>query len=282
MNNRSAALFRASNLRIMDYPFPAALASALSVCDEAVVVVGQSEDDTLDWVQALARKHAGRVAVHETTFTFDRGWQERWWALASSLTDADWLMYHDADECVHEDDAPQLRAMLADPDIGLIRFDWWHFYGTANWRRIKGNPQYNARLGRRSRGWRMENWCTDATPHWPACQMVFGDDGLEAHSVYQGPGIAGAPGPLYHYGNCRDARALAISRAKHLAWYAGGDGLADGHVPDVEPLRFEIAAELRAGNLVPYDGPHPAAIRPWLDAHAAQWAALEAQCFASA
>lgn len=278
MNNRSCALFRAANLRIMDYPFDAALASALSVCDEAVVVVGPSADDTAEWVCELADAYPGRVTVAAMDFVYDRMWQERWWKYAASLTTADWLAFWDADECVHEDDAPILRQMMQDPDAIVIRFEFCHLYGTPRFRKVRNIAKQNARLGRRSHGWRMVNWCTDETPTWPACQMVIGDKDLEAHGVYEGPGIAYAPGYLYHYGHCRDAQALAISNRKHRAWYKDGDGLEDGGIPDVAPWDFRLAHNLANEIAVLFDGQHPAVMGQWFKEHEARWAALEEPC----
>lgn len=279
MNNRSCALFRAANLRIMDYPFDAALASALSVCDEAIVVVGPSEDDTAAWVCRLADEYPGRVRVAHMNFVYDRGWQERWWKHAASLTGADWLAYWDADECVHEGIVPYLRHSLANPKAVVIRFDFCHLYATARFEKVKNIARRNARIGRRSRGWRMENWCSDEHPHWPACQMVI-HDGLEAHSQYKGPGIVEAPGPWFHYGHCRDPRALAISNRKHKAWYANGDGLEDGDIPDVAPWDFQLACNLEEGIVAPFEGSHPAVMSEWIAAHTAQWAALESEVLA--
>lgn len=273
---KSAALFRAANLQILDYPFDAALASALSICDEAIIVVSNSEDDTIDWVISLQALHGwDRVKVAYQKFIYDRGWQERWWQFAASLTNADWLMYIDADECIHEDDAPAIRQLMADPAIGLIRIELCNFYGTAWHRQVKDTVLQQARLGRRSRGWQMQNWCSDEHPDWPACQMVYG--GKEAHSEYQGDDVANGP-MLYHYGHCRDAQALAISNAKHLAWYRDGDGLENGRIPEVEPWRFNLAGTLPRGVVIPFEGSHPAVMAGWLEDHAEAWQQLEAQC----
>lgn len=276
----SAALFRAANLQILDYPFAAALASALNICHSAVVVVGQSQDNTRDLVYDLAAGYHGRVKVHETVFTYDRMWQENWWNLASSLTDAEWLMYHDADEVIHEDDAAEVRALMRDPAVKLISFPFIHFYMTPNWTRHDFPPRAT-RLGRRSAGYRMRNWCTDENPDYPACQMVCGKEERDAHG-YRSEGIAVMDIPVFHYSWCRDALALQISQAKHVDWYANGKrfGLTDGRVPDAKSYVFEIGRLLESGEVRPYLRPdtHPAVIGDWLEAHGEQWAALEAEC----
>lgn len=269
----SAALFRASNLSILDYPFAAALASALNICDEAVVVVGQSEDETLRWVRSLARDYGGRVTVEQTTFTFDRGWQERWWEQASAATDAEWLMFIDADEVIHPQHAGTVRQLMQQESINLIRFPFVHLYATPSYQ-IHVALTHNTRLGRRSAGYRMRNWCHDGRRS--ACMMVVGDGEHSAHG-HQGNDIVTVDFPILHYGWCRDARALAISQRKHKAWYADGDGLADGRIPDVEPYTFWLPDRLEAGGVTPWAGDHPDIMHPWFEMHEHDWQELEAE-----
>ena len=80
MTTSAAAFMRASNLIVMDYPYAAAVASALRLCDELCVVVGQSVDATRDAIYALQHEYgADSIKIKEEVWTFDRGWQERWW-----------------------------------------------------------------------------------------------------------------------------------------------------------------------------------------------------------
>ena len=275
----SAAFFRASNLIVMDYPFDGALASALRICDEACIVVGQSVDDTRDWVYALRDEYgADRVKVREETFAFDRGWQERWWDWCREMTAAEWHMYHDADEAMHEAYAPHLRTLMEDDDKQVIIFPYVHLFGTANYRTVgKGFYDHNSRLGRSSAGYRMRNWCSDAHPKWAACQMVIQRGGREvdAHNVTDAAALW-VDAPMLHYGWCRTPQALSISQAKHRAWYANGAGLTDGRVPDVPAYDYKMAERLHAGDIVPYGGPHPAGMERWLLEHARVWQEWEA------
>lgn len=277
MKVTSAALFRASNLRRMDYPFTAALASALAICDEAVVVVGQSEDDTLGFVQQAALPYGGRVTIEQTTFVFDRGWQERWWQQATGLTDAEWLLWLDADEVIHPRQAPAIQRLMQEPGVRLIRFPFIHLYGTARWYVARGWLTHNTRLGRRSAGYRMVNLRHDRNPGAAACAVMVSEDGLErdAHQPTCRGLVTVEDIPVVHYGWCRHAQALAISQAKHFAWYANGDGLADGHIPSVAPHDFAMLERLRTGMIAPYTGNHAPAMQAWLDAHIAAWQQLE-------
>ncbi len=276
MVDSSAALFRASNLIAMDYPFEAALVSALGVCDRAVVVLGVCYDETRDWVYALQRQHGpDRVIVREQAWEFDRMWQERCWEWGSEMApDAEWLMYHDADEALHEDNVASIRSVMAEPDVKLISFPYVHLYATPEFEYI--NPKFyrrNTRLGRRSAGYRMRNWCSDEHPTHAACQMVYGPDERNAHACRTDE-IVLLETPFYHYGWCRDARAMGMSTIKHRAWYADGAGLEDGHLLAMPPYNFNLAQKLADGDAVPYSGPHPAAMARWFADHAQSWMQL--------
>ncbi|GAC1375444.1 MAG: hypothetical protein NVS3B25_00730 [Hymenobacter sp.] len=120
-----------------DYPVLESIASLLPLCDEVVVAVGNSDDDTLGligrigspkirivetvWEDAL--REGGRVLAQET----DK-------ALAAVPADADWAIYLQADEVLHEADYPAIRAGMArwqaDPRVEGLLFGYQHFYGT--------------------------------------------------------------------------------------------------------------------------------------------------------
>jgi hypothetical protein len=222
---------------------------------------------------------AHRVKVIEDTFTYDRGWQERWWDLASSATDAEWLMYIDADEAIHEDDAPRLRELMKQPEIGLIRFPFIHFYATKDYR-IHMPLTHNTRLGRRSAGYRMRNWCSDERPKSSACAMVLQTpNGERSAHTWPGKELVNVDATFYHYGWCRDARALSISQAKHKAWYADGAGLEDGNLPEVTPYDFRLADRLVDGRVECWEPRHhPGAMDGWFIDHQEAWAELEVIC----
>lgn len=278
MNNHSCALLRAANLQALDYPFDAALFSALTICDEAVVVVGQSQDDTLAWVGNLAAEYRGRVKIVKDTIRFDLGWQERWWQLAASHTQADWLLWLDADEVIDPRHADHLHSLMAMPiSPQLIRFPFVHLYATINYE-MHFPLTHNTRLGRRSAGFRMRNW----RPHYPggaACQMVMRDQNgneVNAHNRVA-PLLHEMDFPILHYGWCRDPMALALSQRKQRAWYADGDGLEDGRLVNVPPFDYELGKQLTMGAAERWDGEHPAIMQRWFEEHAEDWRELETE-----
>jgi hypothetical protein len=276
-NNKSCALFRASNICAMDYPFDAALTSVLRFCDEAVIVEGPSYDDTHDALVALQHKHGpNRVKLIQREWKFDRQWQERVWNWGAEQTDADWLMYADADEAIMEYDARLIYAVMQKPNIGLINLQWFHLYGTPNWQECQQFGTHQTRIGRRSLGFGMVNLCTDETPRHAACAVMADIDQhrVNAHT-WRGPETAVLNARLMHYGWVREGRAMAVSQAKHRAWYADGAGLEDGRIPDLPPFDFQMQAMLEKGRIRRYTGFHPPELREWFAAHETEWASRE-------
>ena len=125
------------NALTYDYPVLESLRSLLPLCDEVVVAVGNSADATLALIQSLnspkiriiettwddALREGGRVLALET----DK-------ALAAVPAAADWALYLQADEVLHEADYPAIRAAMArwqpvDEVDGLL-LHYRHFYAS--------------------------------------------------------------------------------------------------------------------------------------------------------
>ncbi len=82
-----------------DYPFIESISSLLPVCDEVVVAVGQSEDDTLKRIQSL---HSPKIRILETVWdeSIRKGGTilSQQTNLALDQIDGDWGIYLQADE----------------------------------------------------------------------------------------------------------------------------------------------------------------------------------------
>jgi hypothetical protein len=120
-----------------DYPVVAAITSILPLCDEVVVCVGKSEDDTLALIESIpsdkikvvhsvwddSLRKNGRVLAVETDKAFD-----------AVATDADWAFYIQGDEVVHEKYLPVIKQAMAqyrdDRRIDGLLFKYVHFYGS--------------------------------------------------------------------------------------------------------------------------------------------------------
>jgi len=119
-----------------DYPVEAAIRSILPLCDEVVVCVGNSEDDTLALIQSIDSqkikiihsvwddnlKKGGEVLAIETNKAF-----------AEVAADSDWAFYIQGDEAIHEKDYDAIREAMKkyknDKNVECLVFKYLHFYG---------------------------------------------------------------------------------------------------------------------------------------------------------
>lgn len=133
----------------LDYPIVEAISSILPLCDDFVVAVGNSDDDTMGliksidekkirivesvWDESPEMKKGGRVLAAET----DK-------ALREVPLDSDWSFYIQGDEVVHEKyHEPILAAMRKwrdDESVDGLLFDYIHFYGSYDY--IGSSPRW--------------------------------------------------------------------------------------------------------------------------------------------
>ena len=125
------------NGQILGYPFVESIQSVLPIVDEFVIVVGQGDDDTLSVLQNL---NEPKIRLIETVWNdhmrvkgYVYGQQKM---IAQFACTGDWIFYLEADEVVHENDLPTIRASmqqyLHDERVEALIFDYLHFYGNAN------------------------------------------------------------------------------------------------------------------------------------------------------
>lgn len=119
-----------------DYPFVEAVRSILPICEEVVLVVGQSEDETLALAESIDPERvriiqtvwndnlrkSGFVLSQQTNIAFD------------AIAQADWCFYIQGDEVLHDDYYDSLRASmerhLDNPEVEGLLFEYKHFYGS--------------------------------------------------------------------------------------------------------------------------------------------------------
>ena len=120
-----------------DYPIVEAIMSILPLCDEMIVAVGNSDDDTLGLIKSI---NSPKIKIIETVWddTLRGGGKvlavETNKALAAVSKDADWCFYIQGDEVVHEQYLPAVqKAMqdyLHDQEVDGLLFKYLHFYGS--------------------------------------------------------------------------------------------------------------------------------------------------------
>lgn len=120
-----------------DYPVIESIRSLLPLVDELVVCLGNSDDDTEALINSIADpkikivpsiwddqlREGGRVLAVET----DKAYR-------AINPKADWCIYLQADEVLHEDDYSSIRTSmqqyLGDKRTEGLLFDYVHFYGS--------------------------------------------------------------------------------------------------------------------------------------------------------
>lgn len=121
----------------LDYPIVEAITSILPICDEFIVMVGNSDDETRQLIESInspkiriydstwdeSLRSGGRVLAVETNKAFSK-----------IATDTNWAFYIQGDEVMHEDYLQVLRdAMLHylnDDDVEGLLLKYLHFYGS--------------------------------------------------------------------------------------------------------------------------------------------------------
>lgn len=123
----------ARNVVNLKYPIIESINSILPICDEFIVNVGKSDDDTLGLVKSI---NSPKIKIVQTVWDMSQGPTvlAEQTNIALSHCTGDWAFYLQTDEVIHEKDLPRLKfcmsKYLKDLDVDALRFKWFHFYGS--------------------------------------------------------------------------------------------------------------------------------------------------------
>ncbi len=133
----------ARNVIKADYPIKEAIFSVMPLVDEFVVAVGHSDDGTREYIESLNNQlEPGWPSIRIIDTVWDDNLRVGGKVLADETnkaksavsTQATWLIYIQADECLHEKDYPLIRQAMLDhkdnPRVEGLLFDYLHFYGS--------------------------------------------------------------------------------------------------------------------------------------------------------
>ena len=235
------------NAVLLDYPIVAAIQSILPLCDEVVVAVGNSTDDTLGLIQNIDPKvriiqttwddtlrENGRVLAVET----DK-------ALAAINPEADWAIYIQGDEVMHEADHPEiLKAMtrfLHDQDVDGLLFDYLHFYGSYDYIGVSNNwYKKEIRVVKPGRG-----------------IFSFRDAQGFRKTPDQKLKVAPAKARVFHYGWVKDPQAMQRKQESfHKLWH--DDAWLEKNIKVATAFDYEDNIH----ELARFEGTHPQWIAP--------------------
>jgi glycosyltransferase involved in cell wall biosynthesis len=228
-----------------DYPIVEAIRSILPLCDEVVVAVGNSDDDTLALVQSIdARikiietvwddtlREGGQVLAIETNKAFD--------AIAK---DADWCFYIQGDEVFPETYLEEVRHKMRlykdDVRVEGLLFKYLHFYGSYDF------------VGDARQWYRRE------------VRIVRKDTAIRSYKDAQGFRKAGKKlrvklldAYIYHYGWVRHPEAQQ-RKQKTFNKYWHDDAWVEEKIPDVTAFDYSQINALQR-----FQGTHPSVMQP--------------------
>ncbi|MBV9986357.1 MAG: glycosyltransferase family 2 protein [Chitinophagaceae bacterium] len=196
-----------------DYPVAEAIRSILPLCDEVVVAVGDSEDETRELIAAIdpakiriidtvwdpSLREGGAVLANETNK-----------ALRAIGNESDWCFYIQGDEVLHEQYLePVRKAMLQwkdHPEVDGLLFRYKHFYGSFDY--------------------------TASSSEWyrNEVRVVRADPGIYSYRDAQGfrkdndqkLRVKDSHATIYHYGWVRPPKIM-MDKKRNFGNYWGGD-----------------------------------------------------------
>jgi hypothetical protein len=230
-----------------DYPIVEAIKSILPICDEVVVAVGNSDDDTLQLIRNIdvkvrivetvwdeALKEGGQVLASETDKAF-----------AAVSPDADWCFYIQGDEAIHEKyhnhvcDA--MEKYKDDKRVDGLLFKYLHFYGSFDY------------VANSSKWYRNE------------IRIIKNDKQIYSYQDAQGfrkgndekLRVKPIDAYIYHYGWVRKPEAMQ-DKWNNFGRYWHGDTWAEEHARS-NAGEFDYS---QIDSLEKFTGTHPAVIQP--------------------
>lgn len=123
-----------------DFPVVESIQSVLPLVDEIIVLIGDSDDDTIGLIKSI---DSDKIKIHHSVW--DASLREGGKVLAAETNKAlalvnpaaNWALYIQADELLHEQDHTTIKQACTkyantDSVEGLL-FDYLHFYGNYNY-----------------------------------------------------------------------------------------------------------------------------------------------------
>ena len=237
------------NGTLLGYPFIESIVSALPLCDEFVIAVGDSEDDTLERIQALQSDKVVIIQTHWNESMQDRGFvyaQQK--MIAHYNCTGDWAFYLEGDEVLHEQDLPKIRLAMEqsfhNPEVEALAFDYYHFFGSPTW--LANSPAWYRQECRIIRN-TIRVWAPDGLYF-----VVMTKNKQGRH-----PKAKLVNAPIYHYGHVRNIAAIREKNKRVGKYWQHDHPLFNGYQIDPQALST-------------FKGQHPAIVSTWLKTEAEQ------------
>ncbi len=225
-----------------DYPVIEAITSILPVCDEFVIAVGKSDDDTLNYIKSI---NSPKIKIIETIWdeTLREGGRvladETNKALNAISKDSDWCFYIQGDEVIHEKYLENIKnAMIKYKDdlkVDGLLFEHLNFFGSYDY--IADSRRWNKkeiRVIRNNQGfYSYKDAMSFRKKNDVKLNVVFVD------------------ACIYHYGWVKQPEAMAKKQLEfHKLWH--DDKWVDENVPKVDEFDYS-----NIESVAKFAGTHP-------------------------
>jgi hypothetical protein len=228
------------NAIINDYPIVEAIKSILPICEEFVIAVGKSDDDTLKLIKDIG---SNKLRIIETIWDENNREGGRAFAIETDIAfrsiskEIDWAFYIQGDECVHEQYLPiiqrEMDNALYDKEVEGLLLKYHHFYGSYDFiSNARKSYRREIRIVRRS---------LDVRSYRDAQGFRIDDRKIKVKLI---------DAYIYHYGWVKSSRGL-IEKGQNFRLFYDKNAVKSDVDPDAD---FDYG---NAENLKLYRGTHP-------------------------
>jgi hypothetical protein len=226
-----------------DYPIIEAIQSILPLCDEVIVAVGKSTDETLALIKNI---NDPKIKIIETVW--DETQRENGQVLAVETNKAfaaispstDWAIYIQADEIIHEQYLPTIKKAMEqycnNTNIDGLLFNYLHFYGSYDY------------VATASNWYRKE------------IRIIKNNKNIYSYKDAQGfrknenekLNVAAIAAYIYHYGWIKDPRAMQLKQENFNKYWHNDAWIKDNVVA---ANTFDYASHIKELGI--FKGTHP-------------------------
>ena len=226
-----------------DYPIVEAILSILPICDEFIIAVGNSDDDTLALIQKI---DSNKIKIIQTVWddTLRANGEvlaiETNKAFKAISPDSDWAFYIQGDEIVHEKYLNSIQLTMQryvfDHEVDGLLFDYKHFYGSYDF--IGSSNSWYKKEIRIIRNNKQIYSYKDAQGFRKAANEKLK--------------VVSANASIYHYGWVKDPRSMQFKQEDFSKLWHNDEWISK-NIENVEVFEYEK----HISQLSRFDGNHP-------------------------
>lgn len=218
------------NAEELSFPFLQSIQSILPICDEFVVALGKSKDNT---EQLILDLNSPKIKIIHTEWNenmkakgYTYGQQKM---IAQFACTGEWLFYLEGDEIVHQDDLKHIKDTMLkykdDDNVEALVFNYFHFYG--NTKTYLNSPAWYKQAPRVIKA-SVRSYAPDGL-YW----LVLDEQKSNRKARYPKAKVLDAY--MYHYGWVRPEEAM-INKLEQVASCWGDDVAPDPKYKDIDPF----------------------------------------------